>query len=193
MRRVSCFFLAGCLITFSGFAGCASAPTKPSIEEFTQQVLFPLANQKSDEVIELAKANLTETYLEQERQIREKAPKPASDLLLRGFGFVFGGVGSLGAEAVINMDNQRRKEEANNRKAEYEEHLLWLDTRKIPTRNEILQIFKERTTETDFGFSVCVSGKEFLYEIRDGRFIKVGEGDSSCPSTEVQSIKRPPL
>lgn len=61
-------------------------------------------------------------------------------------------------------------------RADYADHLLWLGTCQIALKMELPEIFVARTREADSGYSVCISGKEQLYDIRNGRFIRLAHG-----------------
>ncbi|MCA9468526.1 MAG: hypothetical protein KC643_24225, partial [Nitrospira sp.] len=67
---------------------------------------------------------------------------------------------------------------------------LWLDTREAHLKVELLEIFQERTKEILLGYSVCISGKEQMYGVQGGRFIRLADGNSPCPKTKVKSLER---
>ena len=139
----------------------------------------------------MAKAEYTAHYLEKERQLRETAPSKGGDFLIRGLGAYLGGpAGFAGADALLNLADQKAEEETKKRKADYEEHLLWLDTREIHLKNELLELYQKRVKETVIGYSVCVSGKEQMYGIREGRLVRLADGDVPCPTTKAKSLER---
>lgn len=176
---------------FLSLPGCTGTPQKLTRGEFSQQVLEPLTIKLAPEFIELAKANYTAYFLEQERQIREKAPQEGDKNLLRLFGLgLFGPGGGWGADKLIDLGDRKSEEEAKNRKTNYEEQLLWLDSREILLKNELLELYQKRVKETDTGYSVCISGKEQMYGIREGRFIRLADGDGPCPTTKAKSLER---
>ena len=93
---------------------------KLSEGEFTEQVLEPLTKKMAPEIIELAKAEFTAQYLEQERQFKEQVPSKGGDLLIRGLGAYLGGpAGFAGADSLLKMADQNAEKEAQKRKVPF--------------------------------------------------------------------------
>ncbi len=77
------------------------------------------------------------------------------------------------------------------RRAQYEETLAWLETRRLPLKRELLDLLLKRTVTTTEGFSACVEGKQRRYQAEaGGRFTRLADGPNPCETTQLQSFKR---
>ena len=147
---------------------CAHQTRQASIGDFTDQVLEPLAARIADEKI------IERTALARAAQTPAATQQTIAAVLqeLPWIGEMF---------TVVNTTRQ----------AYLEQDLVWLETRRIPLRHELLSIFRSRTQQDGNTFAFCVNGVERRYEaIEQGRFSRLDDGPSPCETTPLQRLKR---
>jgi hypothetical protein len=162
LALVFCVCLASCQHS--------SPPSLPSasLGDFTDQVLEPLAVRLADEKIIQDRAD----------SIARFTPKASE----RGVQDLLTGIPYVGKLLEYGE---------STRKAELEEELAWLETRRIPLKREILDLFVSRTVPTNAGFSVCVEGRQRQYKLTEGgRFTRLADGSERCDTTELKTLKR---
>lgn len=163
---------AGCVVLLCGvLASCAHAvpPASPaSIGDFTDQILEPLALRVADEKIIEAGAELRLAH----------TPK-ASTQTMAGLLNELPWIGKL-----LNFSSVSQR-------ARLDEQLAWLETRRMPLKRELLDLFVSRTTRDDDIFSFCINGHERRYQaINAGRFTRLPDGSGPCDIIPLYSLKQ---
>lgn len=165
LRVASVLFLSVVL------GGCASpfmpAPPRASVGDFTDHVLEPLALRVADEKISETRAALR---LEQTQDTMQHV----ADLL-----YEVPWIGKL--LSVRNL----------SQKAHLEEDVAWLETRRMPLKRELLDLFVDRTTHEGDTFTFCVDGVQRRYQAIDvNRFSRLADGIGPCEMTELHSLQK---
>ena len=160
------------VVLYALLGACANPFLQPSprasVGDFTDHVLESLALRLADEKISEAGSAMKLEHL-------PKAPVQAVVDLLDDIPWV----GKL--LSVRNV----------SQKARLEEDLAWLETRRIPLKRELLDLFVARTTSEGDVFSVCVEGVERRYHALDiTRFTRLPDGIGPCELTQLNSLKR---
>ncbi|HEU4502908.1 MAG TPA: hypothetical protein VFR82_14750, partial [Nitrospira sp.] len=76
-------------------------------------------------------------------------------------------------------------------KAQLEEDLAWLETRRIPLKRELLDLFVSRTTYEEQTFTFCVDGVQRRYQALDtNRFTRLSDGPGPCEPMEFSSLRK---
>lgn len=156
------------LLLCGALVSCAHAGPRASIGDFTDQILEPLALRVADEKILEAGAEMKSAQT-------PKASVQTMTSLLTGVPWV----GSL-----LNLGTASRK-------AHLEEDLAWLETRRIPLKRELLDLFIVRTSREGETFIFCVNGVQRRYQSIDtNRFTRLPDGPGPCESTRLQSLNK---
>jgi hypothetical protein len=146
---------------------CAPIAPRASLGDFTDEVLEPLALRVADEKI-------SEVSAERKFARTPKATIQTLAMLLQDIPWI----GKL-----VTFDTVSRK-------AQLEEDLAWLDTRRIPLKRELLNLFVLRTKQDGEVFSFCISGVQRRYQaIEAARFTRLADGLDSCEQTQLMSLK----
>jgi hypothetical protein len=145
-------------------AACAhSAP--PSLADFTDQVIEPLAARVAEE-----------KYLSTRGSIIAAGTPTRSYALLEQ-------VPWLGSLMLWG---------AKSKKTQLETDLAWLETRRVPLKKELRELYVARTMRTSDGFEFCAEGIMRCYRIVDGaRFSRLDEDPVPCEQTELHTLDRP--
>jgi hypothetical protein len=78
-----------------------------------------------------------------------------------------------------------------SQKAQLEEDLVWLETRRIPLKRELLNLFVSGTTYEDETFTVCIDRVQRRYHALDpNRFTRLVDGTGPCDATELKSLTK---
>lgn len=187
------FLVACCLAACcGGLSSCAHTTSQASLGDFSDHVLEPLASQLADEHIAQGRADINLTYLEREKRISEGRTDVSDGATIHGLGsLLVGPSGSERTQSVPVVDENQAFKDASMRRAQYEETLAWLETRRLPLKRELLDLLLKRTVTTSVGFSVCVEGKQRQYQaVEGGRFTRLADGPGPCETSELQSLKR---
>jgi hypothetical protein len=161
------------ILVLCGVLGSCANPLTPSmprasIGDFTDHVLEPLALRVADEKITEASAGLKLEHT-------PKAPLQTVANLLSDVPWI----GKL-----LNFRNVSEK-------AQLEEDLAWLETRRIPLKRELLNLFVTRTTYEAETFTVCIEGVQRRYHALDtNRFTRLIDGTGPCDATELKSLTK---
>ncbi len=168
------FWAASVLLSGFLIAGCAGTPefsgpaSRASLGDFTDHVLDPLALRLADEKIAEA--------IGQHKVAR--TPK-ASTQTLAGFLTELPWIGKLMNATAVS------------RKAKLDEEVAWLESRRIPLKRELLDLFVSRTTQEGDVFTLCVDGVERRYQAYDiTRFSRLPDGPGPCAAVPLISLKR---
>ncbi|HET7910213.1 MAG TPA: hypothetical protein VFL19_05855 [Nitrospira sp.] len=159
-----------CLYALVG--GCANVliqnSPRASIGDFTDHVLEPLALRVADEKITEAAASLR----------AERAPKAAVQTLAT----LLSETPWIGK--LLNVPHLFDK-------AQLEEDLAWLETRRMPLKRELLQVFVTHTRYEGDAFTVCVDGVQRRYQALDvNRFTRLDDGPGPCELKRLYSLNR---
>jgi hypothetical protein len=164
-------FHVGTVLLCGVLGACANlTQTTPhaSIGDFTDHVLEPLALRVADEKITEASAALR----------FERTPKA----LIQTVANLLNEVPWVGKLAGFMTVSQ---------KSQLDEDLAWLETRRIPLKRELLNLFVSRTTYEGETFSFCVNGVQRRYQALDiDRFTRLPDGSGPCVPTQLYSLKR---
>ena len=161
------WLLVCCALTSCAHPFTQTMP-RASLGDFTDHVLEPLALRVADEKISEAGAELK----------LERTPKAAMQT-----------VASLLYEVpwigrLLNFRNVSQK-------AQLEEDLVWLETRRIPLKRELLNLFVSGTTYEDETFTVCIDRVQRRYHALDpNRFTRLVDGTGPCDATELKSLTK---
>ncbi len=175
MNRIQVSFL---ILLYGTLASCAHAPTPPpaqtpppghaSIGDFMDYVLEPLALRVADEKISEASAGLK----------LARTPKGA----VQSVASLLQDVPWVGP--LLNFSTVSQK-------ARLEEDLAWLETRRIPLKRELLDVFVSRTAHADDTFTVCIDRVERRYQALDiNRFTRLPDGPGPCEPLHFSSLKK---
>ena len=153
-------------------ASCANplTPTiaRASVGDLTDYVLEPLAFRVADEKISEASAELKLAHT-------PKATMQTVASLLNEVPWI----GKL-----LNFRNVSQK-------AELEQDLAWLETRRIPLKRELLDLLVSRTTQEGEMFIFCVDGVQRRYQALDtNRFTRLPDGPGPCQPMQLYSLKK---
>jgi hypothetical protein len=184
--QCAAIFFCGMLLS------CAHTAPQASLGDFSDQVLEPLASRLADEHLAQARADISLTYQEQEKRIAKGSLDESARAMIHGLGlYLFGPLGDLGGESLFQLMQSQAAKDASVRHAEYEEVLAWLETRRLPLKRELLDLFENRAVPTGQGFSVCVEDKQRQYQtVEGGRFTRLADGPGPCETTQLQSLNR---
>ncbi|MDP1769702.1 MAG: hypothetical protein Q8L74_13005 [Nitrospirota bacterium] len=156
-----------------------------SIGEFVDQVLSPLAEQLSNESMTHFKFKLTHLYAKSERQGLQKPSGDLDALFYRMFDFAAPGSGL----ALEELSKDKDINDSRVREALFQEMLAWLDTRRLPLKRELLDLYAAATVKNESGYSLCVEGRARRYEFSDGRFHRLADGAKPCSPIEPKKPK----
>jgi hypothetical protein len=155
-------------------ASCAHPPTQTqavghaSLGDFTDYVLEPLALRVADEKISEASATL------------KLARTPKSTV--QSVASLLQDVPWLGR--LLNFTTVAQR-------AHLEEDLAWLETRRIPLKRELLDVFVSQTTHEDDTFTVCVDRAQRRYQALDvNRFTRLPDGPGPCGPLQLSTLKK---
>ena len=161
-------YLAPLLLFCGALMSCAHAAPRASVGDFTDQILEPLALRIADEKISEAGAELKSA----------RTPKASTQTLAT----VLNELPWIGK--LLNVSTASRK-------AQLDEDLAWLETRRMPLKRELLDLFVGRTVQDQETFSFCVNGVERRYQaIEPGRFTRLPDGPGPCEITSLSSLKK---
>lgn len=166
MRWLAQSSLALLCVSCSGLS-LSPGPALP-IGEFYDQVLDPLAEKGAAERIDQAKAEVGS------QKISPLVAAFIGSLLAPGTGHALGG----GLAALNNSS--------------IEQQLTLLDTRRLPLKHELLQLFIGRTKTEGEHYRVCVEGVERVYAVQDGHFVRLANGPGPCEVTALTSLQAQP-
>ena len=165
-RVASLIFL--CAVLGACASGLMPAP-RASVGDFTDHVLEPLALRVADEKIIEAGAALKV----------EHTPKAT----LQTVASLLSDVPWIGK--LLNFS-------AVSRKAQLDADLAWLDSRRIPLKRELLDVFISRTTQDAETFTVCVDGLQRRYLAVDvNKFTRLPDGPGPCEPVQLTTLKKP--
>jgi hypothetical protein len=165
--QLSSVFLFCCVLGACTHSLTTTIP-HASIGDFTDHVLEPLALRIADEKIIEAGGALR----------LEHTPK-ATFQTVAGLLYDVPWIGKLLNFAKVSE------------KAQLEEELAWLESRRIPLKRELLQQLVSGTSHEDQRFTVCVDGVQRRYEALDvNRFTRLLDGPEPCEPARLQSLKR---
>jgi len=151
-------------------SSCTHVSPHASLGDFTDQVIEPLASRMADEVFMEKRAALIAAHI----------PEAS-----------FATVTSLLVE--VPMVGRWIQWGTQVRKTQLEADLAWLETRRLPLKQELRDLFVARTVKTDEGFAFCADGKQRRYQIIEGaRFSRLEDGSGPCDLTKLHSLRRPP-
>ena len=162
-------------VLLCGVLGACANPLTPatphaSIGDFTDHVLEPLAVRIADEKI-----------IEAGGAIRVEHTPKATFQTVAGLLYDVPWIGKL-----LNFTKVSEK-------AQLEEELAWLETRRIPLKRELLQQLVSGTSHEDQRFTVCVDGVQRRYQALDvNRFSRLLDGSEPCEPARLQSLRRTP-
>jgi hypothetical protein len=78
-----------------------------------------------------------------------------------------------------------------SQKAHLEEDLAWLETRRLPLKRELLDVFVSRTTHDEDMFAVCIDRVERRYQALDiNRFTRLPDGPGPCEPLQLNSLRK---
>ena len=170
--------LSMAILLCSTLASCTHAPTPApaqtpppghaSIGDFTDYVLEPLALRVADEKITEASAGLK----------LARTPKGA----VQSVASLLQDVPWVGP--LLNFSTVSQK-------ARLEGDLAWLETRRIPLKRELLDVFVSQTIHDDDTFAVCIDRAERRYQALDiNRFTRLPDGPGPCEPLQLNSLKK---
>ena len=158
------------LLSLALLSACAHVASQASLGDFTDQVIEPLASRMADETFMAKRAAM----------IAAQTP-----------GTSFATVTSLLGE--VPMFGRWIQWGSHIRKAQLEADLAWLETRRLPLKEELRDLFVARTVRTDEGFAFCADGKQRRYRSIEGvRFSRLEDGSGPCELTQLKSLRRSP-
>jgi hypothetical protein len=165
-------WLASVLFLTGTLTSCANplTPSVPhaSIGDFSDHVLEPIALRVADEKISEASARLKSS----------STPK-ATIQTVASLVYDIPWVGKL-----LNFVNVSQK-------AQVEEDLAWLETRRIPLKRELLEVFLSRAKVDGDTFTFCVDGVQRRYQALDtNRFTRLSDGAGPCEPTQLYSLRK---
>jgi hypothetical protein len=171
MNKIQMSFLMLC---YGALASCAHSFTQPpvaahaSVGDFTDYVLEPLALRVADEKIMEASAGLKLART-------PKGPVQSVAGLLQDVPWV---------GRLLNFSTASQK-------ARLEEDLAWLETRRLPLKRELLDVFVSQTTHDDDTFTVCIDRIERRYQALDlNRFTRLPDGPGPCEPLQLNSLRK---
>lgn len=179
-----------CVLLGSVLTACAHTPPAPSLGDFTDVILTPLAVQHADESIIEIKAKLGQMYQARLRQLTGAQLTPTEELVLKGLSSVlFGPGGAVGSSVLFGVLRSNGQRAMADTEAEYQDWLIWLDTRRAPLKADLLALYIKRTKPTGTGFSVCIDGQERRYEQVDiRRYSRVEDGPGPCERIRLGTL-----
>lgn len=159
-----------CLCALAG--GCANPllqnGPRASIGDFADHVLEPLALRVADEKISEAAASLK----------AEHTPKAAVQTVAH----LLSEMPWIGK--LLNVPHLFDR-------AQLEEELAWLETRRMPLKRELLNMFLTHTRYEGEAYTVCVDGIQRRYQALDvNRFTRLDDGPGPCELKRLYSLHR---
>lgn len=129
-------------------------------------MLEPLALRFADEKISQAMAD----------QKLARTPKPSTQTL-------------AGVLAELPWVGKLMNVTTVSQKARLDEELVWLETRRIPLKRELLELFVSRTTQEEDTFIFCVDNVQRRYQSLDtNRFSRLPDGPGPCEPAQLYSL-----
>ncbi len=159
-----------CLIVLGlSLHACAhQASPKATIWDFTDDVIEPLAGRMAEDKFMAKRAAV----------IAAHTPRPSRATAKN----LLGVVPMLGTLFALEDKTQKVRLDAE---------LAWLETRRLPLKQELRDLLVARTVRTDDGFAFCADGRQRRYRIIDGvRFSRMEDGSEVCEVTELHSLTR---
>lgn len=168
LRPIGLFLCSALLAGCATGAGSIEPLPRPSMGDFSDHVLEPLALRLADEKI-------SQTAAERKLALTPKS----STQTLAGLLTEVPWVGKL-----MNVT-------AASQKARIEQELAWIESRRIPLKRELLERFMARTTRDGDIFTFCADGVERRYQALDvTRFTRLADGPGPCPILPLLSLQR---
>lgn len=164
------FVLAGCAHTNPvPSCECVCTTPTPTKGDFIDQVLEPLSMRLAEE-----------KYAQTRADANHRCAVQASE----------GGLAMDAAKALPGLRDIARVGEEKLERAK-QEHLAWLETRRIPLKQGILNTLVTQTEQTDSDFTVCVDGRKRHYTgLKNGRFTRLDD-EGSCAVPELGNLTLP--
>jgi hypothetical protein len=160
--------LCSILLFCGALVSCAHAVPRASIGDFTDQILEPLALRVADEKVSEAGAEIKSA----------RTPKASIQTLAS----VLNELPWIGR--LLNVSTASRK-------AALDQDLAWLETRRMPLKRELLDLFVRRTIQEEDTFAFCVNGVERRYQaIETNRFTRLPDGSGPCEITSLSSLRK---
>lgn len=158
------------LLSLVLLSSCAHISPQASLGDFTDQVIEPLASRMAEETFMAKRAAV----------IAAHTPEAS-----------FATVTSLLGE--VPMLGRFIQWGTHVRKTQLDADLAWLETRRLPLKQELRDLFVARTVKTDEGFAFCADGKQRRYRSIEGtRFSRLEDGAGPCELTQLHSLRRQP-
>jgi hypothetical protein len=156
------------LLLCAAMVSCAHAMPRASMGDFTDQILEPLALRVADEKIIEAGAAFKAART-------PKASTQTMATLLTDIPWI----GKLLSFSSVS------------RKAQLDEELIWLETRRMPLKRELLDLLVFRTTQDDDTFMFCLDNVQRRYQAMEtGRFTRLPDGPGPCEFNPLLSLTK---
>ena len=147
-------------------AGCVATTPTPTKGDFIDQVLESLS-------VRLADEKYAQTVADVNHRCAVEASNEAAQILKS----------IPGLKGIMKMGDEKLEREK-------QVHLSWLETRRIPLKQEILNTLETQTEQTGSDFTVCADGQKLHYTgLKNGRFTRL-EDEGSCAVLEPGSLTR---
>ena len=171
-RSFAALSLFCCLLAHPGFLLAQEFPIPPPVGEFADQVLQPAATQLANEEITQLKYQIAYQYAKNERLILEKGKGDLDILFYRMFDFPASGSGLV----LEGLGKDTQEKNGRVREARHKEFLAWLDTRRIPLKDEIVDLWVKKVLVKDRSYFVCIDSEWRQYIFHSGRFYRLVNG-----------------
>lgn len=162
--------IAIALVAVLALSGCATAPPLPSRAAFSEQVIEPLADKKTDERLQYEKARARQDHVSGKTWLEWAVFRGLDRAALSN------GLPPAGSFLERFVDASPEKQ--------YQETLAWLDTQGPALKKKYSALLESRIADREDAFSVCLDGKERRYA-RQAGFPRLDDGSGPCPPTQV--------
>jgi hypothetical protein len=178
-----------CLLARPGVLLAQEFPIPPPIREFAKQILQPAATLLANEEITQLKYQIAYQYAKNERMMLEKGKGDPDTSFYRMFDFPASGPGLV--PDGLGKDSQENA--GRVREARHKEFIAWLDTRRIPLKEEILDLWVKKVIVKDRSYIACVDSKWRQYIFESGRFYRLDVAPTaiaeSCDRLDLKMMK----
>lgn len=191
-RSFAALSLFCCLLAHPGFLPAQEFPIPPPVGEFADEVLEPAATHLANEEITQLKYQIAYQYAKNERLILEKGKGGLDIQFYRMFDFPASGAGVV----LDGRGKDTQEKHGRVREARHKEFLAWLDTRRIPLKDELVDLWVKNVIVKDRSYFVCIDSEWRQYSFHSGKFYRFlsGAGGSvaiteSCGQLDLKMLK----
>ncbi len=162
--------------------GCATTSLQ-SRAAFSEQVVAPLADQRTAEIIADRQTQARSTLARREAA-RQR------DGTTESFVTALGAISGVPGHPWTSLQSTKGSRQAGRQTisqqeaAELEQFIAWTETRRAMVKAKVLALYESRVQAANDTFTICIQGRERRYSRQPG-FSRIEDGPNSCPAATV--------